>query len=907
MSTTIADVLRIVVMAEDQASATLHGVGDALGSISDGVGTVAQPLADVANGILAIDTAAAGAAVAITAFAINSADDFERAFREIATLVDQPIEGLQGFREAILDYASTSTQSLEQVTTATYNAISMGVDYTKSLDAVAIAEKLAVAGKAELNETLVGLVGTLNAYGAGMDQAGDYADVFFSTVKAGKTTIPELNASLANVAVAANGLGIPFATVGAAMATLTSSGLSTGEAATKLTALFGELRKPTDQVAQAAKDVNMAWGESAVRSRTFEGVMVDLKNATGGNATEMGKLFGSQEAFTAAQILSTINAQKFADSLELMKARSGSVEVAFEKMKDTTDTLAQAIKVAAVNFGTPLLESFNGVEDALAKLFKAFSEAGKSDAFKPLQEVVKKVLDELAALFTAAAKHFPEAMKGVDFSSFTEALGDLGGEIKELLAGVFGDINITTVEGLRSAIQTVVNSLETLTRITTGITTAFQPVANAIGETIRHFNDLDKASKVDFGETIGSAKALVDVGIGLGSALIAIGKAGIDMGAVLDIVFGGAKIAVNTLQVAFDTASLGILKLVQAMPDFVKEGLGTSTKEIDQLIDGVFENALRNSKEFNDGWNQATVQSSESTEKLKASLDRAQSSLDAIKGSAQTAGDGLSGAGKDARQFSAALSYSEMDAYSKILSEFGGDLRVFGDGMSAAGVSAQMLGQEVAQQAASTDQAAQSTKALKGVTFEVIDGVKSYSQAMGIASATTSEHTKKVEEATKKSQDFELKMEEIASNERIKMIDFYVQLETTQLETDMERVKATFASIDNVVTSTGDLIGSLFDNLISADSFRDKFNIEDQIAKEDKRRQDALDLQKQLAAAEIARVEAQTAALNRGDALITIQGDGLAPQLEAFMWEVLKAIRVRANADFQDFLLGMGA
>ncbi|MBK8191611.1 MAG: hypothetical protein IPK79_14340 [Vampirovibrionales bacterium] len=64
---------------------------------------------------------------------------------EITALVKEPIGNLQEFRTQILAYAADSTQSLDQVTKATYNAISQGISYQDSLKAVALAEKLAVA------------------------------------------------------------------------------------------------------------------------------------------------------------------------------------------------------------------------------------------------------------------------------------------------------------------------------------------------------------------------------------------------------------------------------------------------------------------------------------------------------------------------------------------------------------------------------------------------------------------------------------------------------------------------------------------------------------------------------------------------------------------------------------------
>jgi hypothetical protein len=165
----------------------------------------------------------------------------------------------------------------------------------------------------------------------------------------------------------------------------------------------------------------------------------------------------------------------------------------------------------------------------------------------------------------------------------------------------------------------------------------------------------------------------------------------------------------------------------------------------------------------------------------------------------------------------------------------------------------------------------------------------------------------KTDEATKKTNDFLIKMEEIASNERIKTIEAKVSLDIATMETDAERVKAAFDSIDTSITSTGDLLGSLFGSLIDADSLSDKWAIEEQIEKENELRKQSFDLQKQLAEAEIARIEAQIRAMERGDAAIQIDGTGLEPELEAFMWRILKKIRVRANAEFEDYLLGMAA
>ena len=67
-----------------------------------------------------------------------------------------------------------------------------------------------------------------------------------------------------------------------------------------------------------------------------------------------------------------------------------------------------------------------------------------------------------------------------------------------------------------------------------------------------------------------------------------------------------------------------------------------------------------------------------------------------------------------------------------------------------------------------------------------------------------------------------------------------------------------------------------------------------------------MQLQNRLAREQIEEVRARMAALQRGDALIKVEGGSLQPHLEAFMWELFEAIQIRVNAQGQQLLLGIG-
>jgi len=167
-------------------------------------------------------------------------------------------------------------------------------------------------------------------------------------------------------------------------------------------------------------------------------------------------------------------------------------------------------------------------------------------------------------------------------------------------------------------------------------------------------------------------------------------------------------------------------------------------------------------------------------------------------------------------------------------------------------------------------------------------------------------NAKETEKAAEKAQQYRLEMEKLASNERIKLIESAVKLDISNVESNTKKVIAAFDSINNTVSDTGDLLGSLFGLFKDSNlSFTALSDIRDQIDLENKRRDDAMRLQKELVTAQINQMKAQTNALNKNEGLIKIDGAGLKPHLEAFMWEILRAIQVRVNSDGLKMLIGV--
>lgn len=161
------------------------------------------------------------------------------------------------------------------------------------------------------------------------------------------------------------------------------------------------------------------------------------------------------------------------------------------------------------------------------------------------------------------------------------------------------------------------------------------------------------------------------------------------------------------------------------------------------------------------------------------------------------------------------------------------------------------------------------------------------------------------EEASKAVKKTELDLEKLASNERVKAIEAKVTLNVAQIEADAEVAVAALDSISETITSTGDLLGDLFGTRGSASSWEQKRQIENQIGLENERREDATKRQNKLIDEQIRLMREKRKALQQGASMIEVDGAGLQPHLEAFMFEILEAIQVRVNAEGHQLLLGV--
>ncbi|EWH00472.1 phage tail tape measure protein [Halomonas sp. BC04] len=501
----------IIFEGVDQMGAGVTSVTRQMQGVGDSVQKAAQPLADFTMGVLKAEAALLTTGAAVTGLAVKVAGDFDASFREITTLLDESGESLGSLRAGILDYATDSTQSIDNITGAYYNLISAGNDTEEALTLLAAAEQLAVGGKTDLDTAAKSLAGTLSAYGAEAGEAGDYTDTLFVAMANGMTTIGELSSALPNITGLASQLGVDFDTLAAATSALTTTGLSTSQAVTQVGAALNSIMGPSQQARTLAEELGIEFSATALRSMGLADFMDMLAEATGGSEQQMRMLFGSSEATKGMLSLMGPVADAFASGLVDMEEKSGATSAAFDKMVDAvgmgTQKIKNAMTVTLINLGDPLLEEFGGIQSAIAAIFNAIGVSLNEGQLKQFVDQLEGIFQTMEAQLHAVAQNLPEALESADWSGF------IGGieAIREAIGGIFNNADITSAEGLASVIGTLGTAFQMLSEYTAGTITALVPFIEQLGSLAEWIMKIDPEWVALMGKIGGGAVVLTTV------------------------------------------------------------------------------------------------------------------------------------------------------------------------------------------------------------------------------------------------------------------------------------------------------------------------------------------------------------------------------------------------------------
>ena len=892
MADSLEKIVSIIFQGEDKLSSTLNTMSKRLDGFSGDIQNVTGPLSNLADNVLLLEAALVGLAAGGLALAVNEAGNFSDSFNEISTLIDDlPADKLAEFKDGILEYAQTADISLEDINSAVYTAISAGTEYVESLDLLTVSEKLAVAGRADLEATTKLLAGTLNAYGESAQQAEHYSDVFFGTVKLGQTTLPELAASLSKVTGLASNAGIPIETLAASIAALTATNVPTSEAMTSIKAAISNIIKPSGEAAAMADSLGIQFNATALKTKGFETVLSDVWTATGGNTEQMAKLFGSTEALNAVMVLASDSTGKFENALESLKNATGLMTGAYEKMADNftgiNTSLANNAKVALIKIGNDLLDEYGSLGDGINAILQAIGTGLDAGQFDPILNEIAAFGSRAADLFKNIADNLPEAFEDLKFSGLIDSFDGLGGAVENALEAVFGEIDLETPEGLTKILQKIVDGFTGLTNVTSGVIKGMGPLFDLMGTGVNKFTEMDAKGQELAGSFLGAAKSIDTLlqGFDFLKATLGTIAAGSLVNTVSGLkslagVAGSAASTVTGLSsvVAKAAGSAGLVAMSGAagyaagtLINKYVPGVSSATEWVAELTDKIFNWTGTQGKVNND-------------------LEEARLMLDAMKASAEKVPETI------ATQVIFSGDDAGINEVKKLFEEMPKDFYV------TLGADFDNLSFEEAYN--KLHDVAPDEKETK--IQPKVDDVAAKAAADELTQLLTQkeilEFQTKIDIANIEAG---VDMAKIMGETAQTSMEWTAKLDIAEAEANAKIMTSAFESINNTMNSTGDVLSSVFGMLGQDLDMQGTWAVLDQIKSENELRSKTFELQEKLTESQIRYNDARTEAIASGDMNITVSGEGLQPHMEAFMWEILSMIKLRANAESAEFLLGI--
>lgn len=323
-------------------------------------------------------TAAAGAA--IVAFAGKSVTEFaslERGMNEVFTLMpDISGDAMTTMTDDVQAFARELGVLPNEIVPALYDSISAGVPRENVFAFLETANALAVGGVSDLNTAVDGLTSATNAYGTDLLSAAEAADIMFTGVRLGKTTIDELSATVSETAPIAASLGVGFDETTAALAAMTAQGEPSQKAATKLRQLMAEL---SDSGSAVSKEFAKISGESfpdfIAGGGTLQEALVMIADKAESSGGRVGDSFGSIEAAMAATMLTSDTGRETMNAnMDAMQDSAGATDAAFERMDQGIARTWERMRASLSSFMSDLGERLGpGVSNILGRSLERFN------------------------------------------------------------------------------------------------------------------------------------------------------------------------------------------------------------------------------------------------------------------------------------------------------------------------------------------------------------------------------------------------------------------------------------------------------------------------------------------------------------------------------------------------------
>ena len=863
---TVEKTVSILFSGDDQLSGKVKNIEKQFSSFAGNIGDITAPLAGMADNILKVDAALVALAVGGLVYAFSKSSEFESAVVELKKVLGDQPEALEAATKAAFDLSRQYGESSSAVLLSSANFKQAGFDIEESIMLTKNAMDLSIAGSIESSEASELLIATLKGFKSPATEAARLVDVLNEVSNNYATNVHELGIGMAELSPIANLMGFSFEETAGILTPVIEIFRSGEEAATSLKMGLLKLVDDAKPVQDALAALGVAQTDVNGKLRSGKDILYDVAVAFQ-TAEENDKLFlaaqlvGIRQAGKMVEVFNGLAKSTEITNVAMGAAGSAALEVAarLESSEVAVKRFTEGFKNLAIVVGDQFKDAAVEAIDGGTAIENALEDIIKDGTFDPVFNALSDFGVEIGDYLKGIAEVLPEAFEGVDFDDLLDAFGDLGKKFGEM----FADVDLTKPEDLKEVIQFVVDSLESLVRVTEGMAGPLGDFVEWLINLLDEFNNLEDGSKNLTGELLGWGKVINEVA-GYAQSLL---------GAV-EGVSGALKILVGIKVASWLSGLAGIsaiavpagLALGIAGVGAAIVGIGTAIAA-DKLVGWLDDIGIR----IPSGLPEFIETTKEEFDAMNRVIAEVNASLDAMDFKTPVV---------DIKEMLSDPAFSDAEINYAITGELS-DLEA---ALEEAGV---LIKEKPLEVKAETAEAEKKIEKVKEAVTE-------------LPSETLLEIKLKGEIDT------EIERIKATAETAQTAMEWTAKLNITEAEADAKTFQSIVEGVSTIIDSTGDSLSSLF-GLLADDELSTlaKWKMEDQIEKESKMREEAHKEMMKLNEAQREYMEAKTEALESGEGLITIKADGLEPELKAFMWKIIEMVQIRANEENAEFLLGL--
>ena len=894
----LSKTVEIIFEGDDRVGKTITGISGSLESLGGKAVSATQPLADLAESAVKLEAALAAMVAGGLALAFAASTEFETSSVSLSKILGEQSDMIGEVEGKMIGLSNEYGIGASALLDSTTDFKRAGFEVVESMGLVETAVGLMIgASEAELDMARATeiIIATLKGFKAPAEEAGRLTDILNKVSNEYATSVSELGTGMANLSPVAAKMGFSFEETAGILTPVIEIFRSGDEASVALRTGLLKLIDDAKPVRDALAAIGVSQANANGSLRSGRDILFDVAEA-------FQTADKDQKLFLAAQLVGIRQAAKMVEVFDglaytteitnVALAASGSIATEVAARLETAQISVDRFKTGFVNLGIAVGDEFRvaakGAIDGGTAIENVFAQMVTGGTFEPVFAEIRNFADRLGVDLNDIATSLPEAFKSVDWEPLIDSVKDLGGELVDLFNAFFGNIDLTTPEGLSVAINKVVDGATALTNVVGGILDAWEPFIKVISDGIDKFTESDEATQKLIGQFLGWAQVVNTVADNIGiltGSLNLIGGA-ISFLAITNI--PSAVLALKGFTKAFGTAALGVSQFVAVIAAPVAGwAIGTWLRDNVTIV-----------KEFGDNLGDLafnivhlgddSIIAAESQAAHTKALGEARVEMVRV----------LEAAGKLPSQVGTEVTIEGTQAY---LDEF-----------------------ETILAEIETLPAEKTTEIQVAVDESSFEQAKQYIIETGDDGITTIvfaqpdavsfEATKTEIEKIPAEKEIEIKLQgeinkDIARIEAQAEIlqsafEWKAKVDITELETMRDIVTSLSGDVSDMFVNTGSVITGLAQALDGLSSY-DRLQLFDLLDLEAINRAELLAIEKELTQAQVEYLQARTAALKGGKALITIKGENLEPELQLVLNRIIELTQVEATEQGLEFLVGV--